>query len=160
MELRTVGDSGLRVSRTGLGTITWGRETDARTAVGLLGRFADAGGTLIDTAPAYGGGAAESFIGRYLAQRPRDSLVLMSKAGFDIRQGQPVVDTSRSALLSALRGSLKRMRTDYIDIWQLHAHLQLRRLANGSGGDVAKGATWAYPHRQYAGRVFLARTTG
>jgi aryl-alcohol dehydrogenase-like predicted oxidoreductase len=56
METRPVGVSGLQVSRLGLGTMTWGRDTSAEQARGLLETFCDAGGTLIDTAAAYGAG--------------------------------------------------------------------------------------------------------
>jgi len=59
METRLVGCSGLRVSRLGLGTMTWGRDTPAENAHALLEMFCDAGGTLIDTAAAYGAGDAE-----------------------------------------------------------------------------------------------------
>ena len=59
MEARQVGSSGLRVSRLGLGTMTWGRDTTAEQARGLLEMFCEAGGTLIDTAAAYGAGDAE-----------------------------------------------------------------------------------------------------
>ncbi|MGL4831935.1 MAG: aldo/keto reductase, partial [Propionibacteriaceae bacterium] len=76
----------------------------------------------LDTAPAYGNGAAEHIIGRALRHgAAREDLVIMSKAGFGIHDGKTVLDTSRSALLTDLRGSLSRLGTDYLDIWQLHA---------------------------------------
>ena len=122
MKLRNVGSSGLKVSRLGLGTMTWGRDTDPDTAMTLLRRYCEAGGNLLDTAPAYGNGAAEQIIGRALRHgADRDDLVIMSKAGFGIHDGKTVLDTSRSALLTDLRGSLSRMGTDYLDVWQLHA---------------------------------------
>lgn len=114
--------SGLRVSRLGLGTLAWGRDVDQDTADGLLRTFVEAGGTLVDTAPAYGAGAAEQLIGRALRKGlPREDVVIMTKGGFGIRDGKRVVDTSRTALLTDLSGSLARLGTDHVDVWQLHA---------------------------------------
>lgn len=122
MEARSVGSSGLRVSSLGLGTLAWGRDVDATTADVLLRRFVEAGGSLLDTAPAYGAGAAEKIVGRALRHGvARESLTIMTKAGFSIVDGQGVVDTSRSSLLADLRGSLERLGTDHVDVWQLHA---------------------------------------
>ncbi len=122
METRVVGRSGLRTSRLGLGTMTWGRDTGIDDARQLLTMFREAGGTLIDTAAAYGAGDAERLIGRLIKdQDDRDELVIATKAGFFIRDGQRVVDTSKRALLRDLAGSLRRLGTDYVDVWQLHA---------------------------------------
>ena len=122
METRVVGRSGLRTSRLGLGTMTWGRDTGTEDARELLTMFREAGGTLIDTAAAYGAGDAERLIGRFLRESgDRDEVVIATKAGFFIRDGQRVVDTSKRALLRDLAGSLRRLETDYVDVWQLHA---------------------------------------
>ncbi len=122
MKTRAVGSSGLQTSRLGLGTMTWGRDTTAEEARELLAMFRAAGGTLIDTAAAYGAGDAERLIGRLLTERSdRDDLVLATKAGFVIRDGQRVVDTSKRALLRDLAGSLRRLGVDHVDLWQLHA---------------------------------------
>ncbi|MFX4271074.1 aldo/keto reductase [Propionibacteriaceae bacterium Y1685] len=122
MEQRQVGHTGLQVSRLGLGTMTWGRDTDARTARELLATFTGAGGTLIDTAAAYGAGDAEAIIGGLLGTVvPREDVVIATKAGFRIADGQRIVDTSRRALLRDLEGSLRRLGTDHVDIWQVHA---------------------------------------
>src|SRR4051794_13138401 len=102
MQVRRVGDSGLVVSRLGLGTLTWGRDTDEEHARGLLEAFCEAGGTLIDTAAAYGAGDAERLVGRLVDEvSHRDDVVIASKAGFVVRRGERVVDTSR-------RGPLRR----------------------------------------------------
>jgi len=66
MQQRAVGATGLTVSRLGLGTMTWGRETDEHEARDQLIAFAEAGGTLVDTAAGYGDGASEELIGRHL----------------------------------------------------------------------------------------------
>ena len=122
MERRSVGTSGLQVSRLGLGTMTWGRDTSADEAAALLRSFVDAGGDLVDTAPAYARGEAERILGRLLRTDVRRSdLVLATKAGFTFRDGVRVVDTSRAALLNDLHASLRRLGTDHVDLWQLHA---------------------------------------
>lgn len=111
MELRRVGTSGLRVSQLGLGTMTWGRDTDDLDAAEQARDFLDAGGTLIDTAASYGDGEAERVIGTLLAGKvARDEVVLATKAG--TRR-----DASRRALLDALDGSLRRMGTDHVDLF-------------------------------------------
>ncbi len=122
METRPVGATGLRVSQLGLGTMTWGRDTPAENARSLLEMFVEAGGTLIDTAAAYGAGDAERLIGHLVPELTRrEDMVIATKAGFVIRDGERIVDTSRRALLRDLQGSLRRLRTDYVDIWQIHA---------------------------------------
>jgi aryl-alcohol dehydrogenase-like predicted oxidoreductase len=122
VESRRVGDSGLVVSRLGLGTLTWGRDTAEDAARGLLETFCEAGGTLIDTAAAYGAGDAERLVGRLVDEvTSRDEVVIASKAGFVVRHGERVVDTSRRALLRDLDASLTRLGTDHLDLWQVHA---------------------------------------
>lgn len=119
---RSVGFSGLTVSRAGLGTMTWGRDTRFDDARSCVRRFVDAAGSLIDTAPAYGRGEAERMLGRMLrTDVRREDLIIATKAGFVFREGARVVDTSRAALLDDLRGSLDRLDTDYVDLWQVHA---------------------------------------
>lgn len=122
MEHRALGASGLQVSRIGLGSMAWGRDTDWLTVKQMVTDFVDAGGNLIDTAPAYGGGVAEKMIGKLLAGGiPRHDLVIATKAGFIVRGGQRVIDTSRAAMLNDLEESLRRLNTDHVDLWQIHA---------------------------------------
>ncbi len=122
MEQRRLGRSGLRVSRLGLGTMTWGRDTDEHEAKDQLTAFLDAGGTLLDTAAGYGDGSSESLIGDLLrSTASREQVVLATKAGVSRRTGERVVDTSRRALLDALDGSLTRLGVDHVDLWQVHA---------------------------------------
>ncbi len=122
MESRPVGSSGLQVSRLGLGTLTWARDTSPEDARDLLAAFCAAGGTLIDTAAAYAAGDAERLIGKLTREVVhRDDLVIATKAGFAIRDGRRVTDTSRRALLRDLEGSLRRLDTDHVDLWQVHA---------------------------------------
>lgn len=122
MQTRRVGTSGLQVSRLGLGTLTWGRDTQPAEARAMVRRFHEAGGTLVDTAPAYGNGVAEKIIGKLIhTDLQRSDLVIATKGGFGVRDGRRVVDTSRSALLDDLAASLRRLHTDHVDLWQVHA---------------------------------------
>jgi aryl-alcohol dehydrogenase-like predicted oxidoreductase len=121
MEQRMLGRSGLKVSRLGLGTMTWGRDTDEHEAADQLKAFLEAGGTLLDTAAGYGDGDSERLIGQLLTSVvDREDVVLATKAGISRRTGERVVDTSRRALLDALDGSLQRLGTDHVDLWQVH----------------------------------------
>ncbi len=119
---RFLGQTGLRVSRLGLGTLGWGSETDKHDAEELLRTFVDAGGTFVDTAAGYGDGASEELIGTLLASGfDRSDLVLATKAGVDRRaRGEGKVDVSRRAMLRTLDDSLARLGTDHVDLWQLH----------------------------------------
>jgi len=84
MEHRAVGTSGLRVSRLGLGTLHWGRDTDGDEAAAQLSAFVDAGGTLVDTSPAYGDGKAQRILAELLDDVvPREYLILSASAGIN-----------------------------------------------------------------------------
>lgn len=170
MDRRAVGDSGLQVSRLGLGSLTWGRDVPPAQARALLRRFVEAGGSLVDTAAAYGNGDAERIIGRAIhTDLIRDDLVIATKGGFGVRDGKRVVDTSRAALLDDLAGSLRRLHTDHVDLWQLHAWgaapleeslaaidhavsmgmVRYAGVSNFVGWQTAQAATWqsAFPGR-------------
>lgn len=122
MQERQVGHSGLRVSRLGLGTMTFGSQVDEVEAEEQLDAFLDAGGTLIDTAPVYGEGRAEALVGDLVAKRGvRDQVVLAGKGVVGFRRGHAVTDASRGHLLAQLDASLRALRTDHLDLWQLHA---------------------------------------
>lgn len=122
MKQRTVGRSGLRVSRVGLGTKAWGTQTDGDDAAAQLAAFAEAGGTLVDTSPAYGGGIAQRILAELLGDVvARDSLVLSGSAGVDDEDGHIKVDTSRRALLCQLDNTLREFDTDHLDIWSIGA---------------------------------------
>jgi len=118
-----VGRSGLSVSRLGLGTIAWGRDTDEHEAREQLELFTDAGGTLLDTAPEYGDGQGETVLGRLLNRVvPRESVVISGRAGLR-RQGDVLVhDTGRSSLLAQLDSTLARLGTDHLDLWVVHGY--------------------------------------
>ncbi len=122
MERRRVGRSGLQISRVGLGTMMWGRDTDEHEAREQLHAFLEAGGTLLDTAGSYGGGASEELIGVLLGHEiARDDVVLCTKAGVSRRDGERVVDASRRSLLAGIDTSLQRLGTDHVDLFLAHA---------------------------------------
>lgn len=116
-----MGRSGLRVSDLGLGTMTWGLETDADEAAAQLVAFHDAGGTLVDTAASYGYGETERLLGQLLADVvPRSEVVIATKAGITRTPESRFVDCSRGALLRQLDNSLRALGTDYVDLWYVH----------------------------------------
>ncbi|WP_030418055.1 aldo/keto reductase [Streptomyces sp. NRRL F-5065] len=163
MEHRHLGRTGLRVSRLGLGTLTWGRSTDEHAAADLLKTFWEAGGTLVDTADVYGDGEAEYLLGRLMEGLvPRRDLVISTKAG-SVPDPERRFDGSRGHLLSALDASLARLGTDHVDVWHLHAydpHTPLEEtlsvldlavstgraryagVSNYCGWQLAKASTW------------------
>ena len=121
MELRQLGRSGVRVSRLGLGTMTWGRDTDEHEAAEQLRFYLDAGGNFIDTAAVYGNGDAERVLGGFLGVMvPRDQIIIATKAGISFKSGERVVDNSRTSLIADLDRSLSHLRTEYVDLWQIH----------------------------------------
>jgi aryl-alcohol dehydrogenase-like predicted oxidoreductase len=121
MQQRYLGTTGLQVSRLGLGTMTWGRDTDEHEARDQLSAFTEAGGTLIDTAAGYGDGASEELLGRLLKEvTSRDEVVLATKAGISRRGRSRVNNTARGHLLSCLDASMRRLGTDHVDLWQVH----------------------------------------
>lgn len=121
MELRQVGDSGINVSRIGLGTMTWGRDTDEHESAEQLRIYLDAGGNFIDTAAVYGDGDSERVIGGLIgAMANRDEVVIASKAGISFKSGERRVDNSRNGLLADLDRSLLRLGIEHLDIWQVH----------------------------------------
>ena len=121
MELRRAGATGLNLSRLGLGTMMWGRDTDEHEAADQARAFLDAGGNFIDTAAVYGAGDSEKVIGGLVGSLfKRDDVVIATKAGITFIDGVRTVNTSRGALLGELDASLKRLGTDYVDLWQIH----------------------------------------
>jgi aryl-alcohol dehydrogenase-like predicted oxidoreductase len=121
VEQRSVGGSGLKVSSLALGTMTWGVETDADEAAAQLVAFHDAGGTLVDTAASYGYGQTEELLGQLMADVvPRADLLVATKAGITRTPEARTVDCSRGTLLRQLDESLRKLGTDYLDLWYVH----------------------------------------
>ncbi|GLZ16005.1 oxidoreductase [Actinomadura sp. NBRC 104425] len=168
MEERHLGRSGLLVSRLGLGTMTWGQDTEPDEAAAQLTAFVDAGGTLVDTADVYSEGASERILGHLLRDVvDRDSIVLATKAAI---RPDGRYDGSRRHLLAALDASLDRLDVDYVDLWQLHVYdpstpleetlsavdeavasgrARYAGVSNYAGWQLAKAAAWqnAWPGR-------------
>ena len=121
MERRRAGNSGLTLSRLGLGTMTWGRDTDTHEAAEQLRSYVEAGGNFIDTAAMYADGDAERVIGGLIGTfAAREDLVIATKAGISFPDGVRTVNNSRHHLISELDKSLTRLGTDYVDLWQIH----------------------------------------
>jgi aryl-alcohol dehydrogenase-like predicted oxidoreductase len=123
---RTLGRSGLRVSPLAFGAMnfddgSWG--SGPETSFGLLDHYLDAGGNFVDTANMYNGGASEETLGRYFAQRPgrRDRVVLATKFGGSMAADDPNSGgAGRKAIRAQLEASLRRLNTDYIDLYWMH----------------------------------------
>src|SRR4029078_2290641 len=105
MPVRSVGATGLKVSRLGLGTMTWGRDTDEHEARDQLIAFAEAGGSLGHTAAGAADGASEELIGSLIGDVvARDEIVIATKAGISRRTGTRVTHASRGSPPTALHG--------------------------------------------------------
>lgn len=119
MQYHRLGQSGLNVSVLGLGTNAFGRRADARTATRVIHHAIDAGITLIDTANIYCNTLSETIIGDALKSRRHD-IILATKVGLAAGGGPNDFGGSRHHILRELEGSLKRLQTDYIDLYQIH----------------------------------------
>ena len=120
MELRRLGSSGLTLSRLGLGTMTWGRDTDTHEAADQCRAYIDAGGNFIDTAASYGDGDSERVIGGLIGTLvQRSDITISTKAGVSIHSGERVIDNTRRSMIAELDKSLSRLNTDYVDLWQV-----------------------------------------
>ena len=121
MKFRKLGDSDLEVSEISLGSwLTYGVGVEAESARACLDEAFAQGINFIDTANVYGRGAAETFLGEALQERPRNSYVLATKVFF------PMSDTdrglSRAQIEKQLEASLRRLKTDYVDLYQCHRY--------------------------------------
>lgn len=127
----TLGRSGLRVSRLALGAMTfgteWGWGADEETARQLFNTYIDSGGNFIDTADLYTNGTSETWIGKFVAERSlRDRVVIATKFSYNAEPGNPNAGgNGRKNMLRAVEGSLKRLGTDYIDLYILHTWDQI-----------------------------------
>ena len=120
MEYRYLGRTGLKVSELCLGTMSFGASTDEETAHRILDRFVEAGGTFIDTADVYSAGVSEEILGRWLQRQSRDDFVIATKFYGDMGPGPNDSGANRKHLRSAVDASLHRLRTDFIDLYQVH----------------------------------------
>jgi aryl-alcohol dehydrogenase-like predicted oxidoreductase len=123
----TLGRSGLRVSPLSLGTMTfgteWGWGSEEAEAREIFDRYVDQGGNFVDTANMYTGGKSEQMVGKFISEKKlRDRIVLATKFTFNSEQGNPNTGgNGRKNIYQALEGSLRRLQTDSIDLYWLHA---------------------------------------
>ncbi len=170
MQQRPLGRSGMMVSRLGLGTMTWGLDTDPDEAGAQLKAYVDAGGTVIDTADVYADGESEAVLGTLLdAMVPRDELTIIAKAGLRARPGRRH-DGSRGHMLRTLDTTLRRLGVSHVDLWLVHGwdagtpmeetlaaldhavtsgKARYAGVSNFAGWQTARAATWqqAWPGR-------------
>lgn len=170
MEYRALGASGLMVSAVGIGCNAFGARTDEAEVVAIVDEAIEHGVTLFDTADSYSGGASEELLGRALRGR-RDEVVVATKFGMDMRgtNGPDFgVRGSRRYIRRAIESSLRRLDTDYIDLYQLHtpdrvtpweetlaAMADLVREGKVRYLGVSNVAAWELTHAQW-----VARTAG
>ncbi len=119
MNYRRLGNSGLKVSQLGLGTNAFGKRADQETSTRIIDHALDHGINFIDTANIYAGSESERIIGEALAGK-RHNVVLATKAGLVNGQGPNERGSSRYHLQQELEDSLKRLKTDYVDLYQIH----------------------------------------
>jgi aryl-alcohol dehydrogenase-like predicted oxidoreductase len=123
MQYRTLGRTGLSVSTLTLGTMGFGAETNEDDAHAILDAFLDAGGNMIDTSDVYNAGVSEEIVGRWFASRSAeltDRVVLATKARFGTGPDVNDAGSSRRHLDRALNASLRRLRVETVDLYQLH----------------------------------------
>jgi aryl-alcohol dehydrogenase-like predicted oxidoreductase len=121
MNYRFLGRTGLKVSELCLGAMTFGREASEEMSYQLLNRFAEAGGNFIDTADVYSSGVSEEILGRWLQKQHRDDFVIATKVRFPMGKGPNDVGLSRKHILAGVEATLRRLNTEYIDLYQVHA---------------------------------------
>lgn len=119
MQLRNLGRSGLKVSAIGLGANTFGGTADRDATVEIVHRALDLGVTFIDTADVYSRGRSEEFLSEALAGR-RQQAILATKCGMAMSDGPFEQGLSRRWITQAIEDSLRRLKTDYIDLFQVH----------------------------------------
>jgi aryl-alcohol dehydrogenase-like predicted oxidoreductase len=119
MQHKRLGNTGLMVSELCLGCMTFGQEADEETSRELVGRFLEARGNFVDTADVYSDGLSEEITGRAL-KGVRDDLVLATKVRFPMGEGPNDAGLSRKHIVQGCEDSLRRLGTDYLDLYQVH----------------------------------------
>jgi len=157
MRYRSLGNSGLVVSVAGLGGNNFGRRLDVDATRAVVDAALDAGITLLDTAESYGAGRSEEFLGEVLARR-RDQVVLATKFGHrgaDMGYGAAAgAKGGRGYIMRAVEGSLRRLRTDYIDLYQIHTPdpaTPIEETLTALSDLVAQGKVRYLGHSNFAG---------
>src|ERR687896_335213 len=122
MELRPLGRTGVSVSKLCLGAMMFGAwgNPDHDDSIRIIHRALDAGINFVDTADFYSAGESEEIVGKTLAGGRRDDVVLATKVGLPVGEDPNRRGTSRRWITQAVDGSLRRLRTDWIDLYQVH----------------------------------------
>ncbi len=120
MKYRILGRTGVRVAPLSLGTWNFGESTPADEAIRIVHKAIDAGINLVDTADEYGGGESERIVGEALAGARRKKVLLATKVHFPTSGGPNDQGNSRLHILDAIEASLRRLRTDWVDLYQIH----------------------------------------
>jgi aryl-alcohol dehydrogenase-like predicted oxidoreductase len=120
MNYRYMGKTGLKVTELCLGAMTFGRETTEEDSHAIMDHFVEVGGNFIDTANVYTRGVSEEIVGRWMKTQSRDDLVIATKVRFPMGDGPNDVGLSRKHILQSVEDSLRRLQTDYIDLYQVH----------------------------------------
>lgn len=120
MKQNFLGRSGLRVSELCLGTMTFGREMSRDDSFRAMDMFAEQGGTFLDTANVYSQGISEEIVGEWLSRQDRRKFILATKVRFPMGDGPNDKGVSRKHILESVEDSLNRLRTDYLDLYQVH----------------------------------------
>lgn len=121
MNSRLVGKTGLKVSELCLGTMTFGAAADRDESFRIMDHYMEEGGNFIDTANVYSHGVSEEITGEWLKQRKRNDFVLATKVRFPMGDGPNDGGLSRKHIIASVEDSLRRLKTDYIDLFQVHA---------------------------------------
>ncbi len=122
-DYRTLGRTGLKVSPLGLGVMTYGWGADKQAARAMFDLYRERGGNFFDTADLYADGESERWLGEFVHDAgARDGVVIATKFSFNAQPGNPNAGgNGRKNILRALDGSLRRLKTDYVDLYILHA---------------------------------------
>ncbi|MCL7748731.1 aldo/keto reductase [Halalkalibacter alkaliphilus] len=124
MQYKTVGKSGLVVSELCLGTMTFGKATPEDESITMIAQFLEDGGNFIDTADVYVGGTSEEIVGKAIKEKRQD-IILATKVRMKVGDRPNDVGYSRKRVMDGIEASLKRLQTDYVDLYQLHVWDQL-----------------------------------
>ncbi|KHF38156.1 aldo/keto reductase [Halalkalibacter okhensis] len=119
MEYKTIGKSGLAVSELCLGTMTFGKATSEADSITMIDQFLDDGGNFIDTADVYVGGTSEEIVGKAIKEKRQD-VILATKVRMKVGDLPNDAGYSRKRIMDGIESSLRRLQTDYIDLYQLH----------------------------------------
>jgi aryl-alcohol dehydrogenase-like predicted oxidoreductase len=120
VDSRFLGKTGLRVSALCFGAMLFGEYTDEKTSHQLLDAFVESGGTFIDTSDNYSRGLSEQILGRWLDRQRREDLVIATKVRGQMSDSPTDQGLSRQHIMKSIDESLRRLRTDYVDLYQIH----------------------------------------